>query len=446
MNQNDFIEAMKHGKVRQNIISRFADEYQDNWQMVHTPYDIVAEMCDGVMEADAFLVLFSLEFLEVLVKERNIDPKQIMFVADTEQEQEFASIVHTYGVNTFLLTKEIYQEKVANQEDEFLYIDIINEMENTMKFNKVAVVGNPPYQINDGGHAGSAKPLYHKFVEAVIDHINPDFFSMIIPSRWMVGGKGLNQHRDRMMKDHRMKKIVHFAGVREVFKTMQVNGGVNYFLWEKEYDGKCEFVDADGSSERFLDQYDIIVQNNMAVHILDKVQSQCSNWMNNKVSSRKPFGLATNFNDWDTSGVKCISRGRKENFVNSSKFTDKNNIIGKWKVCMGKADSLFSTGTLTKGNQFILAPDEICTETYIVVNVFDTKTEAENFISYLKTKFFVFMLGLRVSTQDINKEKFGFVPDVIDYSIAWTDAELYKKYNLTKQQIAYIERKIKTIK
>ena len=113
---------------------------------------------------------------------------------------------------------------------------------------------------------------------------------------------------------------------------------------------------------------------------------------------------------------------------------------------MGKADSLFSTGTLTKGNQFILAPDEICTETYIVVNVFDTKTEAENFISYLKTKFFVFMLGLRVSTQDINKEKFGFVPDVIDYSIAWTDAELYKKYNLTKQQIAYIERKIKTIK
>lgn len=325
-----------------------------------------------------------------------------------------------------------------------------------MKFGKVAVVGNPPYQKQseaqknrktDGGKQ-QAKPIYHLFVEEIIDHVKPDYFSFIIPSRWMVGGMGLGSFRKRMMNDRRIKKIVHFSGRKDIFKNVSIAGGVNYFLWQKKYNGECEFVDENIILKRNLNDYDIILQDNKAICVLQKTQTNCSKFISQRTIGNKPFGLPTNYSTWTSSGTKCISQGKKEHFINQSGFTDKHNILNKWKVCTSKARNTTkdrSGAMAIFTNFFIIEPGTICTQTYIVVNCFNTKTEAENFISYMKTKFFRFMLGLRAPTQDINKEKFAWVPDLEDYSRSWTDEDLYNKFGLGGDEIRYIESKIKPI-
>lgn len=427
---------------RKHLIESVSYKHSDNWQDVSTPYDICGEMCDLVVgKADMYIVFFALEFLEVLIFEKGIDPKSIIFIGDFNIECGLASKM--YGVKVVTLTKNdvIKEGKFCNEP----FIKLFT-LEIDMKFNKVAVLGNPPYQIPDAGDSTGAKPIYHLFVEAVIDNIKPDYFSFIIPSRWMVGGKGLDKHRERMMSDTHMKNIVHFGTEKEIFNTVSIKGGVNYFLWCKGYDGGCEFVNGNTVSNRFLNEYDIIVQDNNAFSILEKVMKVSSNWVSEKCLSRKPFGLATNFSDFKESGVKCICRGQEEKYVDPNSFTDSNRIIGKWKVCTSKgASGSYLADVRGSIVTFIIEPNSICLETYIVVNIFDTKNEAESFLSYMNTKFFRFMLGLRISGLDVNKDKFAWVPDVEDYSAPWTDAELYKKFNLTRQEIAYIESKIKAI-
>ena len=299
------------------------------------------------------------------------------------------------------------------------------------------------------GGKSQAKPLYHLFIQSIIDNIAPDYFTMIVPSRWMVGGMGLEPFRKIMMADKRMKKIVHFPGEKEIFPTVNITGGVNYFLWEKDYSGECEFVTGNTTTKRFLNTHDIILQDNNAVGILDKVMKKTNNWISEKCLPNKPFGLATNFADFKETGVKCITIRRKEKFVDVNSFTDKRGIIRKWKICTsaanGAAQRDAGTGKRVIADAFVCEPGSICNETYLVVNCFDNLSEANNFIAYMKTKFFRFMLGLRISTQHINKEKFSWVPDLGDYSTEWTDKELYKHFDLTRQEISYIESKIKSL-
>lgn len=306
------------------------------------------------------------------------------------------------------------------------------------------VIGNPPYNIPQ-----SLSPYYNKFIEAIIDRLTPDYFSFIIPSRWMVCGKGLGQFRNRMMNDRRMKKIVHFAGDKEVFKTVSVTGGVNYFLFENDYNGECEFVNGNTTTKRFLNTHDIIIQDNNAFGILEKVLSNSSTYIESKCSQQKPFGIRTNFTDFRENGIKCMFAGQNYQFVSSEFVNDRNNIISKWKVCIsvanGSAQIDNGGGKRVIADAFLLDPNTVCSESYIVVNVFDSKKEAENFISYMKTKLFRFMLSLRMCNQLYNKGKFSFVPDMLDYSAPWSDAELYKKFGLTRHEIAYIESKIKAI-
>lgn len=460
INDNDIAhidEMVKHSFGRKAMIETATIKHDDNWQDVATPYDICGEMCDLVVgKADKYIVFFSLEFLEVLVFEKGIDPKNITFIGDFSLESELASKM--YGVNVVTITKndvikngkfcsDIFTTLINKQEE-------INNSESDMKFNKVAVIANFPYQIQseaqkarEGGKS-QAKPIYHLFIESVIDNIQPDYFVSINPSKWMCGGMGLDSHRERMMNDRRMKKIVHFAGDKEVFNTVSIKGGVNYFLWMKEYDGECEFCHGNTSSKRFLNTHDIVLQDNNAFGILEKVMNNSSKFINQTCYGNKPFGLATNFSDFLTSGVKCMTVRQEEKYVDPNAFTDKNGIIGKWKVCTSAGGNVTENSEGTRqvlSSIFILPPNSICTETYIVVNTFDNKKEAENFISFMKTKFFRFMLGLRVITQHINKEKFAWVPDQLDYSAPWADAELYKKYNLSRQEMAYIESKIKAI-
>ena len=311
------------------------------------------------------------------------------------------------------------------------------------KFDVVAM--NPPYEKPDGGHGRSAGPLYHKFIEKVIDEIQPNYLVSINPSRWMIGGKGLDEFRTWMMNRQEMRTIVHFPGSYTVFPSVKIDGGVNYFLWEKGTTGPCDFMVDGTHTKRYLNQHtDIIIQDNNAVPILDKVQTTATEWMHTKVFGRKPFGLGTNFSDWQSNGTPCYCNQQKVKFAKN--FTDTNGIIGKWKVAMSTAYGEAGAGPFRViGQPFVIKPGEICTETYIIVNAFGTKKEAENFITYVKTKFFRFMLLLRKPTQHINTDKFAWVPDLQDYSRSWTDEQLYDKFDLDQKERAYIEKKIKPI-
>jgi len=444
----DFKYILKSSRCREHIIEKFCGAYDNNWQTVHTPWWVCNEMCDLIPKdvGHLYIVMFAIEFVEVLRYRMGISGEDILFVCDTEGESKLAKVF--YDVSTLLCSKEqtpdyIMKEVIKPELSKELYMP---------RTDKLVVLGNPPYQSMDGGFKASAMPIYHLFIEAIIDSLTPRYLSFIIPSRWMVSGKGLNDHRERMMNDKRMKYISHFPGEREVFPSVSIKGGVNYFLWDRDYEGMCTFEVQGTSTERYLNEYDVIIQDNNALAILKKVKNLSSKFINNTCFSSKPFGLRTFYSDWVDTGVPCYTQGKIVKYVADESYTDKNGIIGKWKVATSKATSEGNINPDKSGamsiatNFFIIEPNAICTETYIIVNAFDTKEEAENFIIYMKTKFFRFMLGIRTITQDINTEKFAFVPDIGQYYLPTSDEKLYKMFNLTRQQQNYIESKIKELK
>lgn len=458
--QNSKEASLQKASSRKDVIAAlYLDKSEDNWQNVPTPYDIAGEMVDLASDATHYVVLFSIEFLEVLVKERGVDPSHIIFFADTDREMKVARHAATYGVTSFRLYKNRILTPMGFDGDKL--VQTINEgIKSTwgdldMKFNKLAVVMNPPYQSDNdkgGGVTTHSSPLYQKFIEAIIDKTKTHYVVSINPSRWMVGGRGLDRFRDRMLNDKRIRNIVHFSNPREVFPSVGIAGGVSYMLWDRSYDGVCFFSDRLSTDQRKLDEFDIVILDNSAIPIVRKVVTQSPSFMNKHFSIQSPFGIKTSFSKWDNTGILCYAKGRTPHFCNIKDYKDKFNIIDKWKVCTGKTTSEGNITSDSSGkisvasNFFLIEPGAICTQTYIVVNVFDGKAEADNFISYMKTKFFRFMLGLRISGVDINKDKLAFVPDLGDYSRPWNDQELYDKFNLTRQERAYIESKIKPLK
>ena len=318
-----------------------------------------------------------------------------------------------------------------------------NNTEEYIKFD--CVIANPPYQEMNGGHGASADPLYHKFVEFALDIVKPEHAVFITPSRWMAATKmsGLVPYMDRMRKDKQVKEIVHFNGAKEVFPgAADIEGGVSYFHWEKGHTGPCTF----NGVPRSLDAYSIIPTDNQALSILDKVLKAHAGkaFVMGRVLGRKPFGLATNFSNWQAAGTVCWAQGQAKKFVDPNCFTDSNGVLGLWKV-------LTSTGygergvsqRRVMGPRFLAAPQEICTETYIVLGAFKTRKEAELFQAYTDTKLFRFLLAQQCNTQHVNKGKFAWVPDRGSYSGSpLTDATLCAQYGLTQDEVAYIESKI----
>lgn len=336
--------------------------------------------------------------------------------------------------------------EILADKSSFLYSKISNK--------KIVVVGNPPYSKPHSDKGNVYDTIYNLFVQSIIDNINPDYFTFIIPSKWMIGGKGLDEFREYMMKKHTIKEIHHFGGKKEVFPDVEIPCGVNYFLIEKDYDGSCEMTSSGISKSRYLDKYDIILIDNNAVNILEKV-IPLTNSATKLCQSISIFGLPTNFNKFTTTGLKCLCKGTGYNektykYVDPRSIKDKKKLVGKWKVCTatvnGGARNEANYGTKRIfGDIIILEPDEVSTYTFIIVACFDTKEEAENYVKYMKTKFYRFMLGLRAITPILNKEKFIWVPDMGNYTIEYTDQYLYNKYNLTQDEINYIESKIEII-
>ena len=307
------------------------------------------------------------------------------------------------------------------------------------------VIGNPPYQESDGGGDGrSATPLYNHFVEKIKDKIDPEFMSFIIPSRWFAGGKGLNTFRKKMQTSMGIKTIKDFPDSKTVFKEVGVGGGVCYFLSEKDYTGLCGFTDGNSNMwDNDLSKYDIIIREEMTTHVLDKVTG-CGDFVgtDNRVLPRKQFGIQTFFKDFATNetGIKCYAKGVKPHDIERDKFTDKHNILDKWKVLI----SLLNAEGYNKNRATIIAkPNEISTETYLVLGAFDTEIEAINFGKYVKTHFFEFLLRTGTASVSFSKDKFKFVPDQLDYTREYTDEYLYEKYNLSQEEMDFIESKFK---
>lgn len=317
-----------------------------------------------------------------------------------------------------------------------------------MKFD--VIIGNPPYQISDGGNNASATPLYHEFVSQA-KKLMPRFLTMIIPSRWFTGGRGLNAFREEMLHDHRIKEIHDFENSDDCFPGVEVAGGVCYFLWDRDYSGKCKVVnslaDDHTSKERYLDELHIFIRSNNAVSIVNKILSIKEKTYNMIVSAQKPFGLRTYARPEKVGDLILRWNGGKGP-IPSCRITTGREMIDKWKVIVSRV--IFEhAGKIDKNGQKrvlsileILEPYEVCSETYIVIDSFETKSEAENLITYLRTKLVRFLIVQIASSIMVTKNSFSFVP-VQDFSKPWTDAELYAKYGLTDEEIAFIESMIR---
>lgn len=324
-----------------------------------------------------------------------------------------------------------------------------NNTEKDMKFS--AVVGNPPYQVMDGGSKASATPVYDKFVE-IAKKVKPEYVSMIIPAKWYNGGRGLDDFRSKMLNDIKMKKLVDYSDSNDCFNGVDIAGGVCYFLWDDIHSGLCSVVNFHNGKitkkERKLSEYKTFVRSSEAISILEKIlNSEKAVFFDTLVSSQKPFGLRTYVKPSDTGDITLRYSGGKGAY-NRTDITTGIDWIDKWKVITsyltydhaGRADKDGKKRIISTLE--ILQPKEICTETYIVIDAFETENEAKNLMRYIKTNFSRFLIAQLTSTQHLSKANFAFLP-VQDFSKPWTDAELYAKYTLTEGEIAFIESMIK---
>jgi len=320
-----------------------------------------------------------------------------------------------------------------------------------MKFN--AIVGNPPYQVMDGGNKASATPVYNLFVE-IAKKLKPDYVSMIIPAKWYNGGKGLDEFRSKMLNDTKMRKLVDYADSNDCFNGVDIAGGICYFLWDQNYFGLCSVTNNSNGSviklDRNLSEHKTFIRDSEALTIIEKVVNSEKEFFNNIVSSRKPFGLATNVKPTETGDIALRYSGGK-GLYNRANITAGQDWIDKWKVITsyltydhaGRADKDGKKRIISTLE--VLPPNEICTETYIVVGTFNTNIEAQNLCKYLKTKFVRFLISQLTSTQHITKNNYAFVP-IQNFTKPWTDAELNAKYGLTDDEITFIESTIKPMK
>lgn len=315
-----------------------------------------------------------------------------------------------------------------------------------------AIVGNPPYQIADGGNNASAMPVYQRFVELATT-IEPHYASMIMPSRWYSGGRGLDDFRANIMNDTRMRVLYDYASSDYCFPGVDISGGICYFLWDKDYDGPCTVTNAESqiahSVKRYLNEFPILVRSNAAISIIDKVARRKEQTLDTFVSSQKPFGLRT-FARPDENGDLTLRWNGGKGPISSDKVTGGTELIDKWKVIVsrvlyehgGKADKNGQSRILSILE--MLGPKEVCSETYIVVNSYDTEAEAAGLYSYLKTKFARFLIMQATSSIMITRGCFMFVP-VQNFAEEWTDEKLYKKYELTEDEIAFVEGTIRVM-
>ena len=318
-----------------------------------------------------------------------------------------------------------------------------------MKFD--VIISNPPYQLSTGGSKAQAIPIYDKFVNQA-KKLKPRYISMIIPTRWFSGGFALEDFRNEMISDKRIRYLYDYVNSSDCFNGVQIKGGVCYFLWDRDNEGMCHVVtNGEGKineSDRFLKEKnnDIFIRRNESVSIFKKVRAFSETSFDVLISGTKPFGFGTTFHGEDNvCGDKSIKLYERNgvSYVSLEEINRFRDYIGKYKV--------FISGAYGAGEDyphqiinkpFIGEPNSCCTETFIVMGPFDSENEAKNVISYLRTKFVRHLIMLRKASQHTLRIVYKDVP-MQDFSKPWTDEELYAKYNLTQEEIDFIESMIK---
>jgi site-specific DNA-methyltransferase (adenine-specific) len=326
----------------------------------------------------------------------------------------------------------------------------IKEPENIFDMKFDVIIGNPPYQLSDGGFKSSASPIYHLFVNQAKE-MSPRHLVMIVPSRWFAGGKGLNDFRAKMLSDTRIKEIVDYPDATEVFPGVDIAGGVCYFHWERDYSGVCKVTnrnnDREQVSDRYLNEFDVFIRYGRAVPIVKKVLKRNEQKMSSQVSSRKPFGLETTVRP-QKSGDLVLRWQSGEGPFRREDIEVGKDLIDKWKAITSYVgyDHAGQPGVDGKRRVFskidILPPGTICTETYLVVGSFDEQQHAVNLVNYMKTRFFRFLVSQFMYSHHITKSAYEFVP-ILDMSRNWSDDELYARYDLSEDEIAFVDSMIK---
>ncbi len=318
-----------------------------------------------------------------------------------------------------------------------------------MKFD--VIIGNPPYQLSDGGNGKSAKPIYHLFVNQA-KKLNPRYLVMVIPSRWFAGGKGLDDFRKSMLSDKHIRQIVDFENFKDIFPGVDLAGGACYFLWDRDNEGICKVTNFNNNTpstaERYLDEFDIFIRQNLALDIVHKVCNCSSKFLDSRVSSRKPFGLPSNYEPKSV-GMPChFIQKIGLRYADPADVSDSKGYLDKWKFLIpaapiaGQTDFSKPVGFFYEGNTRIAKPGECCTETWLVAGAFDTKEEAESYRSYFFTKTVRFLLLQTVVSQHISTKSFCFVPELGSYSGKYTDDYLKDLWNINDVEMEYIYSRI----
>lgn len=320
-----------------------------------------------------------------------------------------------------------------------------------MKFD--VIIGNPPYQLNVGIEKKDfAIAIYHKFIQQA-KKLNPDYLVMITPSRWFSGGRGLDDFRDEMLNDSRLREIHDFPNAADCFPGVEIKGGVNYFLWDKSYNGDClirTYLNGELSSEmkRPLKENgsDVFIKMNEMIPIFHKVRKHNELSFGSLVSVQTPFGLLSslkNYKKQPFNGCIEVYLNGGKGYIYQSQITKNFDLVNEYKIYITKsygAGEGFPHQILNK--PFIGEPNTCCTQTYLAIGAFQNREECKNAISYIKTKFFRFMVLMKKNTQDAMRGVYEFVP-MQDFSKPWTDEELYKKYGLSEDEIAFIEKMVR---
>lgn len=314
------------------------------------------------------------------------------------------------------------------------------------------IIGNPPYQLGSDGGTRDV-PIYQHFVEQA-KKLEPRLLTMVIPSRWMAAGLGLNEFRQAMLGDRRIRALIDYPAANDVFPGVEIKAGVCYFLWDAQHDDDCTVTtirggDVVGPTKRNLGEYDVFVRDSRAMSILRKVRKHGEPSINSILARDKEFGWTSNFDGFHNQvkpgdlPLYYIRKMKRDiGFIERDAVTKSAHLIDTWKVLVPQA---FNGGDSIPhqilGKPLIAPSPSVCTQSFLFFNV-DSESAAKSVQSYYTTRFFRFLVSLRKITQHATHSTYVWIP-IQEWNRTWTDDALYKKYGITQQEQAYIESQVR---
>lgn len=381
-------------------------------------------------------------------------PHSVSYFENEQGNVQYKAIKHTWvngkckycGANQDVYDRGTESEQYAYQ---FIHTDKPEKLfPKDMKFD--VIIGNPPYQLSTAGeeNGAQAKPLYHLFIEQA-KKLNPRYLSMIIPARWYSGGWGLDDFRKTMISENKISILHDFVDSKDCFSGVDIKGGVCFFLWEKNYSGPAKIFTHENMEVYISDRKmkekgcDIFIRMSQAIPILHKVQSYGEKTFDSIVSTKKPFGMTTNYhgNPFPFDNAVKLYANKRIDYICKNEVSRNVDYIEAHKLIIPKAVGSGDAKTDVI-KPIYCEPNSVCTETYLLVGPFRNKEECTNVISYIDTRFFHLLVTLQKNTQDCMRKVYSFVP-LQDFSHPWTDEMLYEKYGLDEKEIAFIESMIR---